>query len=131
MHHSVEFLPDTISFWLPGHKADQTKARGFFATGAYIMQRKTPLALYKGLGAVLSGIVPKMATCFASFEAYKSWLMDKETRQISVGNIFIGIFTSVLLYMFLKITSLQSRSAGLGAGTMEVVVVMPMEVVKI
>ena len=83
MHHSVEFLPDTISFWLPGHKADQTKARGFFATGAYIMQRKTPLALYKGLGAVLSGIVPKMATRFASFEAYKSWLMDKETRQIS------------------------------------------------
>ena len=109
----------------------QTKARGFFATGAYIMQRETPLALYKGLGAVLSGIVPKMATRFASFEAYKGWLMDKETRQTSVGNIFIGIFTSVLLYMFLKITSL-SGLAGLGAGTTEaVVVVTPMEVVKI
>ena len=109
----------------------QTKARGFFATGAYIMQRETPLALYKGLGAVLSGIVPKMATRFASFEAYKGWLMDKETRQTSVGNIFIGIFTSVLLYVFLKITSL-SGLAGLGAGTTEaVVVVTPMEVVKI
>ena len=109
----------------------QTKARGFFATGAYIMQRETALALYKGLGAVLSGIVPKMATRFASFEAYKGWLMDKETRQTSVGNIFIGIFTSVLLYVFSKITSL-SGLAGLGAGTTEaVVVVTPMEVVKI
>ncbi|KAF9448266.1 mitochondrial carrier [Macrolepiota fuliginosa MF-IS2] len=88
-----------------------TKARGFIATGISIVQRETPLALYKGLGAVLSGIVPKMATRFASFEAYKGWLADKSTGQTSVGNIFL---------------------AGLGAGTTEaVVVVTPMEVVKI
>ncbi|KAK1234235.1 Mitochondrial succinate-fumarate transporter [Marasmius sp. AFHP31] len=87
-----------------------TKPRGFFATGAYIVRRETPLALYKGLGAVLSGIVPKMAIRFASFEAYKGWLAD-ETGKTSVGNIFI---------------------AGLGAGTTEAVaVVTPMEVVKI
>ncbi|KAF5357398.1 hypothetical protein D9758_005939 [Tetrapyrgos nigripes] len=91
---------------LPG-----TKPRGFFATGAYIVRRETPLALYKGLGAVLSGIVPKMGIRFASFEAYKGWLADQETGKTSVGNIFI---------------------AGLGAGTTEaVMVVNPMEVVKI
>lgn len=88
-----------------------TKPRGFFATGAYIVKRETPLALYKGLGAVLSGIVPKMAIRFASFEAYKSWLADPETGKTSLGNIFI---------------------AGLGAGTTEAIaVVTPMEVVKI
>ena len=54
------------------------------------MRRETPLALYKGLGAVLSGIVPKMAIRFASFETYKGWLADKETGVTSVGNIFIG-----------------------------------------
>ncbi|KAG6830428.1 hypothetical protein H0H92_000731 [Tricholoma furcatifolium] len=87
------------------------KARGVFATGAYIVRRETPLALYKGLGAVLSGIVPKMAIRFASFEAYKGWLADKETGKTSVGGIFL---------------------AGLGAGTTEAVaVVTPMEVVKI
>jgi len=87
-----------------------TKPRGFIATGVSIVQRETPLALYKGLGAVLSGIVPKMATRFASFEAYKGWLAD-ETGKTSVGGVFI---------------------AGLGAGTTEaVVVVTPMEVVKI
>ncbi|TFK45045.1 mitochondrial carrier domain-containing protein [Crucibulum laeve] len=88
-----------------------TKPRGFIATGAYIVKRETPLALYKGLGAVLSGIVPKMAIRFASFETYKGWLADKETGKTGVGNIFI---------------------AGLGAGTTEAVaVVTPMEVVKI
>ena len=55
-----------------------------------IVKRETPLALYKGLGAVLSGIVPKMAIRFASFEAYKGWLADKETGKTSVGNIFLG-----------------------------------------
>ncbi|KAJ2918052.1 hypothetical protein MD484_g2350, partial [Candolleomyces efflorescens] len=85
-----------------------TKARGFIATGAYIVKRETPLALYKGLGAVLSGIVPKMAIRFASFEAYKKALANKETGKTSVGGIFV---------------------AGLGAGVTEAVaVVTPMEV---
>ena len=68
----------------------QTKPRGFIATGALIVRRETPLALYKGLGAVLSGIVPKMAVRFASFETYKGWLADKETGKTSLGGTFIG-----------------------------------------
>ncbi|KAH9042796.1 mitochondrial carrier [Lactarius pseudohatsudake] len=91
---------------LPG-----SKPRGFLATGAMIVRRETPLALYKGLGAVLSGIVPKMGIRFASFETYKRWLADPETGHTAVGSIFL---------------------AGLGAGTTEaVLVVNPMEVVKI
>jgi solute carrier family 25 (mitochondrial citrate transporter), member 1 len=62
-------------------------ARGFVATGIHIVKRETPLALYKGLGAVLSGIVPKMAIRFASFETYKGWMGNS-----SVGNIFIGVY---------------------------------------
>ena len=46
----------------------QLKPLGFFATGRQIAARETPLGLYKGLGAVISGIVPKMAIRFASFE---------------------------------------------------------------
>ncbi|KAI6029392.1 mitochondrial carrier domain-containing protein [Pisolithus microcarpus] len=87
---------------------DRRNPEGLVATGAMIVRRETPLALYKGLGAVLSGIVPKMAIRFASFETYQSWLADEAD---SVGNIFI---------------------AGLAAGTTEAVaVVCPMEVVKI
>ncbi|KAK4689444.1 hypothetical protein P7C73_g648, partial [Tremellales sp. Uapishka_1] len=49
-------------------KARGLKPLGFFATGRQIAARETPLGLYKGLGAVVSGIVPKMAIRFASFE---------------------------------------------------------------
>jgi solute carrier family 25 (mitochondrial citrate transporter), member 1 len=61
------------------------RARGFIDTGMHIVKCETPLALYKGLGAVLSGIVPKMAIRFASFETYKGWMGN------SVANIFIGV----------------------------------------
>ena len=60
-----------------------------------IVRRETPLALYKGLGAVLSGIVPKMSVRFASFETYKGWLADKETGKTSLGSIFLGASSSL------------------------------------
>ncbi|KAG8733489.1 hypothetical protein FRC11_005782 [Ceratobasidium sp. 423] len=100
--------PSTKFGWL---RTNTTKPRGFLATGVQIVRRETPLALYKGLGAVLSGIIPKMAIRFTSFEAYKGFLTDKETGKASTGMVFI---------------------AGLGAGVTEAVaVVTPMEVVKI
>ncbi|KAI8952417.1 mitochondrial carrier [Xylaria longipes] len=85
--------------------------RGFIKTGAEIVRRETPLGLYKGLGAVLTGIVPKMAIRFTSFEAYKQLLADKDTQTISGSGTFV---------------------AGLAAGVTEAVaVVTPMEVIKI
>ncbi|KAI0882017.1 mitochondrial carrier [Annulohypoxylon maeteangense] len=85
--------------------------RGFIRTGSEIVKRETPLGLYKGLGAVLTGIVPKMAIRFTSFEAYKQMLADSETKTITGRGTFL---------------------AGLAAGVTEAVaVVTPMEVVKI
>lgn len=89
----------------------QVKARGFLATGAMIVQKESALGLYKGasryileingflvkqhhyvpgLGAVVSGIVPKMAIRFASFEQYKALLADKTTGKASSRAIFLG-----------------------------------------
>lgn len=85
--------------------------RGFIGTGAEIIRRETPLGLYKGLGAVLTGIVPKMAIRFTSFEWYKQMLANKETGVITGSQLFL---------------------AGLSAGVTEAVaVVTPMEVIKI
>ncbi|KAK3302675.1 mitochondrial carrier domain-containing protein [Chaetomium strumarium] len=85
--------------------------RGFIRTGVEIVRKETPLGLYKGLGAVLTGIIPKMAIRFTSFEWYKQLLMNKETEMISGQGLFF---------------------AGLAAGVTEAVaVVTPMEVVKI
>ncbi|KAI1052290.1 Mitochondrial succinate-fumarate transporter [Fusarium irregulare] len=84
--------------------------RGFLKTGAAIVAKETPLGLYKGLGAVFTGIVPKMAIRFTSFEKYKQFLAD-ETGAVSGKSVFI---------------------AGLAAGITEAVcVVTPMEVIKI
>ncbi|KAG8414594.1 Mitochondrial succinate-fumarate transporter [Metarhizium acridum] len=85
--------------------------RGFVKTGVEIVRKETPLGLYKGLGAVLTGIVPKMAIRFTSFEAYKQLLADPATGKVSGQATF---------------------AAGLAAGVTEAVaVVTPMEVIKI
>lgn len=49
------------------------------------------MGLYKGLGAVLSGIVPKMAIRFTSYEWYKQALANKQTGQISSTATFFGM----------------------------------------
>ncbi|GAA5878892.1 hypothetical protein JCM5296_006106 [Sporobolomyces johnsonii] len=108
--HPLDTIKVRMQLSRSGKKAG-TKARGFIATGAHIIKQETPLGLYKGLGAVVTGIVPKMAIRFASFEQYKMFLANKETGKTSSSMIFL---------------------AGLGAGVTEaVMVVCPMEVVKI
>ncbi|TQS34763.1 hypothetical protein Golomagni_04843 [Golovinomyces magnicellulatus] len=91
--------------------AQGTKKHGFIATGTAIVKRETALGLYKGLGAVMTGIVPKMAIRFTSFETYKRWLSNKNAATVSSQAVFM---------------------AGLAAGVTEAVaVVTPMEVLKI
>jgi len=90
-------------------RAPGQKRRGFIQTGVEIARKETPLGLYKGLGAVLTGIVPKMAIRFTSYEWYKQ-LLAKDG----------------------KVTGSANFLAGLAAGVTEAVaVVCPMEVVKI
>lgn len=92
-------------------RAPGSPKRGFIRTGADIVKRETPLGLYKGLGAVMTGIVPKMAIRFTSFEWYRQLLADGPTGSVSGRGTFL---------------------AGLAAGVTEAVaVVTPMEVIKI
>ncbi|KAF4548736.1 putative mitochondrial carrier protein 20 [Elsinoe fawcettii] len=91
-------------------RAPGQKRRGFIKTGVEIVKRETPLGLYKGLGAVLTGIIPKMAIRFTSYEWYKQLLANPDGTIASKGTFF----------------------AGLAAGVTEAVaVVTPMEVIKI
>jgi solute carrier family 25 citrate transporter 1 len=63
---------------------------GFFGVGAKIVKNESFWALYKGLGAVVSGIVPKMAIRFSSFEYYKALLADADTGKVSTKATFLG-----------------------------------------
>lgn len=91
--------------------APVVKPRGFIKTGVHIVRKDGPLGLYKGLGAVIVGITPKMAIRFSTFEYLKRLFAPKDGRPLSTTGIFF---------------------AGIGAGLTEaVVVVNPTEVVKI
>lgn len=95
-----------------------------------IVKKETALGLYKGLGAVLGGIVPKMAIRFTSYEYYKTLLANKETGQVTSKATFLGKSNMQILSSLVQ--SLISCTAGLAAGVTEAVaVVNPMEVVKI
>ncbi|RMD40720.1 hypothetical protein DV735_g4413, partial [Chaetothyriales sp. CBS 134920] len=71
------------------------KPRGFIQTGKDIVKKETVFGLYKGLGAVLTGIVPKMAIRFTSYEWYKQSLSDAQGN-ITPGRTFIGILSDPL-----------------------------------
>jgi len=54
-----------------------------------IVKKETPLGLYKGLGAVVTGIVPKMAIRFTSYEWYKQRLASAD-GSVSGKATFLG-----------------------------------------
>lgn len=108
--HPLDTIKVRMQLSKSGRGVKGAKSRGFIATGAMIVKKESPLGLYKGLGAVVTGIVPKMAIRFASFERYKAWFTP-----VNGSTSGPGIFT-----------------AGLLAGVTEAVAVVgPMEVVKI
>lgn len=101
---------DTVKVRMQLYRKSGQKPPGFLRTGINIVQKETFLSLYKGLGAVVIGIVPKMGIRFSSYEFYRSLLYAPD-GSITTGGTFI---------------------AGVGAGVTEaVLVVNPMEVVKI
>lgn len=53
---------------------DRTASGGVMGVAMEIVQNGGFFELYRGLSAVMAGIVPKMAVRFSSFEAYKGWL---------------------------------------------------------
>lgn len=94
---------------------------GPFGTARRIVQREGPLALYKGLTAVYTGIIPKMAIRFVSFEYYRDvmggWYGSYYNIQPTSGSAHPPAVTFI---------------AGLASGLTEAVaVVTPAEVCKI
>ncbi|KAF8942489.1 hypothetical protein BGZ52_012510, partial [Haplosporangium bisporale] len=60
----------------------------FVGVGLRIIRKESPLALYKGLGAVTAGIVPKMAIRFTTFQFYKDLMVDKNGTPWKLNNLW-------------------------------------------
>lgn len=77
-----------------------TAPLGPFGTAKRIVQREGFLALYKGLGAVYCGIIPKMAIRFVSFEQYKEILgerMGASSYTIFCAGLMSGLTEAILV----------------------------------
>jgi solute carrier family 25 citrate transporter 1 len=77
---------------------------GPFGTAKRIVQREGFFALYKGLTAVYTGIVPKMAIRFVSFEQYKDLLADYTPLGRSTSATFTAGLASGLTEAILVVT---------------------------
>jgi solute carrier family 25 citrate transporter 1 len=95
------------------HGATVSAPLGPIGTARRIVQREGFLALYKGLTAVYTGIIPKMAIRFLSFEQYRDFLGSRRET--------LGMSSTAVTF-----------TAGLGSGLTEaILVVTPSEVCKV
>jgi len=77
-----------------------TVKRGPISMGLFIVRSEGFLALYKGLGAVVTAIIPKMAIRFTSFEYYKSLIAAGKPSQYQ---IFIGMLPLLFSCLFMPL----------------------------
>ena len=88
---------------------------GPFGTAKRIVQREGFLALYKGLSAVYTGIIPKMAIRFVSFEQYKELLavyspLGKTTSATFTAGLFSGLTEAVLVVTPAEVCKIRMQS---------------------
>jgi solute carrier family 25 citrate transporter 1 len=82
---------DTVKVRMQLYRKSGKKPPGFIRTGINIVQKETFLSLYKGLGAVVIGIVPKMALRFSSYEFYRSLLYAPDGSITSANTFIAGV----------------------------------------
>lgn len=87
--HPLDTIKVRMQLSRSGNVNAQGKKLSFVGVGVRIVRKEGIFALYKGLGAVVSGIVPKMAIRFSSFELYKGWMTDSHGK-VSTLATFIG-----------------------------------------
>lgn len=92
----------TITIKAPLHVVQATL--GPIGTARRIVQREGFSALYKGLSAVYTGIIPKMAIRFLSFEQFREMGVAWNGGQASTGITFMAGLASGLTEAILVVT---------------------------
>lgn len=87
---------------------------GPIGTAQRIIQREGFMALYKGLTAVYTGIVPKMAIRFLSFEQYKEWLQaltgEKSSAVTFTAGLASGLTEAILVVTPAEVCKIRMQS---------------------
>ncbi|KAG5190418.1 mitochondrial carrier domain-containing protein [Tribonema minus] len=96
---SVLFPLDTIKTRMQ-LRAKGRSAYGPITTAQRIIKNEGFFSLYKGLTAVMAGIVPKMAVRFSSFDLFKTWLgcLDgKDKKRVFLAGLGSGVTEAVMV----------------------------------
>jgi len=88
---------------------------GPIATARLIVQKNGFLSLYRGLTAVYTGIVPKMAIRFLTFEQYKDWLssytsLGRSTSATFTAGLFAGLTEAILVVTPAEVCKIRMQS---------------------
>ena len=88
---------------------------GPIGTAKRIVQREGFFALYKGLTAVYTGIIPKMAIRFLSFEQYKDLLADntplgRSTTATFTAGLMSGLTEAILVVTPAEVCKIRMQS---------------------
>ncbi|KAL3929465.1 MAG: hypothetical protein SGBAC_012195 [Bacillariaceae sp.] len=88
---------------------------GPIVTARLIVQKDGFLALYRGLTAVYTGIVPKMAIRFLTFEQYKDWLssytpLGRSTSATFTAGLFAGLTEAILVVTPAEVCKIRMQS---------------------
>jgi solute carrier family 25 (mitochondrial citrate transporter), member 1 len=99
------------------HGTTVTASLGPIGTARRIIQREGFLALYKGLTAVYTGIVPKMAIRFVSFEQYQNvgcklagGLQQPTTQITFTAGLLSGLTEAILVVTPAEVCKIRMQS---------------------
>jgi len=90
-----------------------TATLGPFGTATRIVKREGFFALYKGLSAVYTGIIPKMAIRFVSFEQYKELLgniMGSGNTTTFTAGLLSGLTEAILVVTPAEVCKIRMQS---------------------
>ena len=88
---------------------------GPLGTARVIVQKDGFIGLYRGLTAVYTGIVPKMALRFLTFEQYKDWLstytsLGRSTSATFTAGLFAGLTEAILVVTPAEVCKIRMQS---------------------
>lgn len=100
---------------IPTTRGTVQASMGPYGTAKRIIQREGFFALYKGLSAVYTGIIPKMAIRFVSFEQYKEILaahtaLGRTTTATFTAGLLSGLTEAILVVTPAEVCKIRMQS---------------------
>lgn len=93
---TIMFPTEFIKTQLQLQNKQNPKYKGMIDCAILTVRENGPFGLYRGLGSLLAGSIPKAAVRFASFEFFAGKLMDKDGKMSASKNFLAGLCAGLI-----------------------------------